>query len=368
MSFFDDEDDEPPPNPRQAPRGPGPAGRRRPPGASANQQVQTRRIVAVVVVVVIVVVIALLVHGCQVSQGKSSLEDYSSEVYTLIGNSNDHVGKPLFSDLQSGQSASALQNDLNTLNGRAKQQLSDAEGLSVPGSMANAQQYVVQTLQQRSDGVQKITNNIQQALNSSTSEDGVRAIATAMSFLYSSDVIYKGYAAPAIARALHGSSLTVDSSTINAGQFVPDLGWLDQTFIASKIGAHLPSSEVNKTVPGGIYGHELTSVSVGGTTMTPGETNTLPASPAPKFQLNVLNSGNYNEHDVTCKVTVTPGGLKPATSTIAETFHGQTSTCTVALPKALSPGTYNVTAEVEKVPGEKNLDNNKQTFAVDFTG
>jgi hypothetical protein len=368
MSFFDDEDDDPPPNPRQASSRPRPAPRRRPTGAGEHQQqVQTRRIVAVVSLVVIIVVIALLVHGCSVSANKSSLETYSSSVYTLIGNS-DANGKKLFSDLASSSSETDRQAELYTLHTTAENELRQAERLSVPGAMSRAQTYLVLTFQERADGIKLITTNLQAALGSNNGTDGVRRIAQGMAYLYSSDVVYKGYAARAISGALHGSSLTVSSSTINPGQIMTDLGWVQQKFIATKIGAKLPSKEVNAPpVPGGLYGHTLNSVSVGSTELIPGQTNTVAASAAPTFVLSVTNGGEYNELDVTCKVSV-EGQNDHATATIAETTPGETTTCSVQLPKPPTAGTWKVVAQVEEVPGEKNLANNKLIIPVDFTG
>jgi len=120
-------------------------------------------------------------------------------------------------------------------------------------------------------------------------------------------------------------------------------------------------------VPGGLYGHKLNSVSVGGTTLVAGETNTVAATPAPTFSLNFTNAGDYTEYDVTCKVTIS-GLNDSATSTIAQTTAGETTSCSVQLPKPPTAGTYNVTTEVEKVPGETNTSNNKATYAVTFTG
>ncbi len=318
-------------------------------------------------VVVIVVVIALLVHGCSVSANKSSLETYSSNVYTLIADS-DTNGKKLFSVLASSSSATNRQAELYALHNTAQNQLKQAERSSVPGAMSRAQSYLVLTLQERADGIRLIAQNFQSALGSSNGTEGVRKIAQGMAYLYSSDVVYKGYAAPSISGGLHGSSVPVSATTINPGQIMTDLGWVQQKFIASKIGAKLPSKVVNAApVPGGLYGHTLNSVSVGGTDLIAGQTNTLAASPAPTFVLSVTNGGDYNELDVTCKVSI-KGLNDSATATIAETTAGGTTTCSVQLPKPPSTGTWDVTAQVEKVPGEKNLANNKLTFPVDFTG
>jgi hypothetical protein len=54
------------------------------------------------------------------------------------------------------------------------------------------------------------------------------------------------------------------------------------------------------------------------------------------------------------------------TTTVPQTQAGQQSTCQVPLSTAPQPGSYTVTATVEPVPGEKNTDNNTQTFPVTF--
>jgi hypothetical protein len=367
MSFFDDEDDEPPPNPRQASSRPRPSARRRPTGSATHQQqVQTRRIVAGVVVVVLIIIIVLLVNSCSVSANKNSLTGYAGNVYSIIGNS-DTLATTMFADLDSGQGQSALQTDLNDFHIKAQQQLQAAERLSVPGSMARAQTNVVQALRERYDGIGIITNNLATALSSKTASDGVRKIAQGMAYLYASDVEYKGYAAPAIASALHGASLPV-TGKINSGQFVPDLGWLQQKFIATKIGAQLSPAEANqKPVPGGLYGHQLTSVSVNGTTLVAGGAiNTIPASPAPTFVLSLTNGGHYNEFDVGCQVSI-KNLSDTGTHTIPETTAGESTTCSVTLPKPPTTGTWQVVATIKKVPGETNVSNNTATYTVNFT-
>ena len=42
-------------------------------------------------------------------------------------------------------------------------------------------------------------------------------------------------------------------------------------------------------------------MSVGGNQLQSGSTNTLPASPAPTFTLNLTNGGTNNEHNVTAR-------------------------------------------------------------------
>ena len=55
------------------------------------------------------------------------------------------------------------------------------------------------------------------------------------------------------------------------------------------------------------------------------------------------------------------------TATVPKTTAGETTSCNVTLPSAPTPGSYQVTATVEKVPGETNVTNNSMTFPITFT-
>lgn len=370
MSFFD-EADEPQSSPRAEPRRPRPAGRGRPPGRppGGNQQVQNRRIAAVIAVVVIIVVMAVVIHGCESSQAQSSLKDYSTSVYNLIGRSNA-IGKKVFGELhgaslknQNGAVVTALDTSLSA----ATSQLQQANALNAPSEMTAAQRNLVLVMTMRKDGIRLIAANLQTALSKATAQDGVNQIAVASSNLYASDVLYKEYVGPEIARALNSSGVTVGGSSsvqINSGQFVPDLGWLIRTNIATWVGAQLPTNVANQG-RAGVHGHSLNQVLVGSTALSPTALNQVPSSPAPTFQLNITNGGTVKEYDVVCQVTV-EGLSDTGTATLPVTNPGQTTNCPVTLPASPTAGTYKVIAEVKPVPYEKNNKNNKLTFTIQF--
>jgi hypothetical protein len=371
LSFFD-EADEPAPPTRSGTRPRQPSGRGRPP--HDQQAIQTRRTIAVVVAVVVIVLLAVGVHSCDVSQTNSALRDYANSVASIMGQSNS-TGHSVLKALSSGGGANraqSLQSELTSLlasstSPSADSELQQAENLSVPGQMQTAQQHVLFALRMRRDGVKVIADQIQQALGTTTNRDAVNQIATATARFYASDVIYKAYAAPEIAAALNAAGIQVGGTngpTINAGQFLTDLGWLNPSTIAGKLGSNVASGHTNTAAPG-LHGDSLTSVAVGSNTMAPGVTNHVAASPPPTFTLSVANGGQFPEYNIGCKVTITGLG-DTGTSTLQQTTPGQTSTCSVTLPSAPTPGTYSVTASVAGVPGEKNLTNNSQTFTVQF--
>jgi hypothetical protein len=322
-----------------------------------------------VAIVIVLILIVLGVHSCQISSRNSAMKDYTNNVSSLIQRSDD-TGRQLFSELSSGvgsTGAQTLANEINKTRVDADAELASAEHLNVPGEMSTAQRYVLLTLQMRRDGILNIAQKIEQALGTATSKDAISSIATSMARFLASDVVYKGYAGPAIAAALHAAGIAVgppNGELINGGQFLPDLGWLQTSFIAAKLRVQLPAAKGGKIAPG-LHGHSLTSVSVAGTTLQTGSNNTIPASPPPTFTLNFANGGANSETNVKCKVTVSGTNIS-AVKVVPQTTAGQSTSCTVALPSAPPAGTQTVDATIEPVPGEKNTANNTLSFPVTF--
>src|SRR5207248_5444270 len=166
----------------------------------------------------------------------------------------------------------------------AENQLNRAAGLSVPDQVKGAQQDLLLTLQMRRDGIAKVAQQIQPALQQSTATDAVSQIAANMARFYASDVVYKDYSLPAIVAALHNAGIPVGGTNgepVEGGQFLPDVQWLTPSFVATQLHTSLTSTAKSGKIAPGTHGHELNSVSVGGTTLQSGSTNTIPASPAP---------------------------------------------------------------------------------------
>ena len=325
---------------------------------------------AAVALLVVVILVAVGVHSCQVSQRNSALRNYSDSVASVIRASNQ-TGQQFFNVLSSGQGASNgtnLQSQIDESRLSAENQLNRAAGLDVPDEVRTAHADLLLTLQMRRDGIAQIAQQIQPALQPSTATDAVNQIAAEMAKFYASDVVYKAYSLPAVAGALHTAGIPVGGTNgepVEGGQFLPDLQWLTPSFIATQLHTSLTSTAKSGKIAPGTHGHELNSVSVGGTTLQSGSTNTIPASPAPTFTLTFTNSGSNNETNVACKVTLS-GSSVSGTTTVPQTQAGQQSTCQVPLGSSPKAGSYTVTATVQPVPGEKTTTNNTQTFPVTF--
>jgi hypothetical protein len=328
--------------------------------------------VGLVALVVIVILALLGIRSCQISQRNSALMSYANNVTSLIQGSTA-ISQNFFGVLTGAKSssssagASGVQQALNDARARAAAQLNQAQGLDVPSEVSAAQQDLLLALRMRVDGIANVASNIQRAL--AGNRDAVTATAAEMARLYASDAVYKDYAAPEVANALHAAGIAVGGPNgvqIAQQQFVPDVRWLDPTFVATQLRVGF-SSSTGKVAPGK-HGHALSSVSVAGTTLQTGSTNTLPAGQTPTFTLNFMNTGQNTENNVVCKVSALAanGTTVSGQTTLPQTAAGQTYTCQVTLAAVPPKGSAQVTATVEPVPGEKNVANNTLTFPVIF--
>jgi hypothetical protein len=319
-------------------------------------------------VVILIILIAVLVNSCEVNARNSALKDYNNSVASLNAQSVN-TGQSFFNAMSGPTSdPTALQHTLNSTAQEAASELSKAKGISTPDEVKGAQQDFVMALQMRADGTKNIAAQIEPALQSPTAKDAVNTIAAEMARFYASDVLYKNYSVPQIIGALRAANITVGGlggQQVNSSQFLTSIDWLDPTAVAKQLHVSLPSSQSNKPVAPGLHGHQLNSVSLGGTQLQTGSTNSIPASPAPTFTLNFANTGTNTETNVTCKVTIA-GSKVTGQASVPQTTAGESTHCDVTLTGIPPKGSHQVTATIEPVPGEKTTSNNSLTFPVTF--
>jgi hypothetical protein len=367
VSFFD-EPEETRTAPRTAPRRRRSSGGSRRPGPAPQQAILVRRLVLAGVVVVAIILIAVLVNSCEVSARNSALKDYNNSVASLNAQSVN-TGNSFFGALSGGTSdPTSLQTSLNQSWSDATKQVDKAKSLSVPDEVKSAQSNFVLALQMRADGIHNIAQQVQPALQSQTAQQAVNTIAAEMAKFYASDVLYKNYTVPQIIGALRAAGITVGGlggQQINSAQFLPSIDWLNPQTVANQLHVTLPSTKSNKPIAPGLHGHQLNSVSVGGTQLQTGSTNAIPASPAPTFTLSFANTGQNTETNVKCKVTIAGSKVSGQTN-VPQTTAGQSTQCTVTLNGIPPKGSQQLTATIVPVPGEKTTSNNSLTFPADF--
>jgi hypothetical protein len=369
LSFFD-EGEEPRRQPR--PRRPGPATQ----AAGDQQTLMIRRGVAAGVALLVVILLVVGVRGCLSSQRNDSLRNYNRTVAALIQESDDQIGNKFFSDLASGSASAGsstsgsatvnIDQDINQTRVNADDLVRRARHQSVPGDMAKAQRYLVLVLELRRDAITKIADKLRTARAATGADQAVTQIAGQMQAFLSSDVVYSQRVIPYIKKALDGAG--IHGQTIATTQFLPDLGWLQPEQVAKRLGAPVNGAAKGPVAPGS-HGHQLEAVSVGGTELKQNGANKVSAS-SPVFSVKFLNQGENDETNVVVKITIEGSGQPlSVTKPVPTSPAGQESTAEIPLGQAPPTGTpVTVTAEVQKVPGESQVDNNKQSYQVLFGG
>lgn len=378
MSFFDDEGDEPPtratrPRRPAGPRTPAPGPRRRRPGGGGAgptdaQQLMVRRAIALGAGVVVLILIVIGVNGCLNSRAKDAMTSYTRNVDVILQDSDSQVSKKLFDLLSNAAGSSVgLTQSVNQVRVSADEDFKRAQALSTPSDMKDAQYHLLLALSLRSEGVAKIAAQLPN-ITGNNKRDAVALIAADMRDFLASDVVISQRVDPYILQVLNDHD--IQGQTVLKSQFLPDDNWLGANFVGDKLGVAGAATATSKTPTPGTHGHGLLDVKVGGTTLQPAPTtNRVALTSAGTITVDFQNQGQNPEFDVPVTVAIT-GTSKPidATKRVDQTMAGQKATTDVRLPSTPPAGAVvRMKVTIGKVPGEKTLSNNSQTYVVIFT-
>lgn len=318
-----------------------------------------RRAIAVGFGVLILILIVLGVRGCLNARKERALENYGRDVAAIMDQSSQSA-KSFFGLLEDPKSLSALdyENEIKGIRGAADSLLTRVENLDTPDEMSTGQRNLVLSLQLRSVALTEIADRIATALGAEGRERAIGAIANQMQTLLASDVVYRQLAKPEIERVLADEE--IEGVTIPESEFLPDLGWLDETRIDS--GLSLVSGATAAATPG-VHGLGLISTAANGSTLEEGVPVTIEAGGQPVLDVTVQNQGDSDESGVTVEVRVDEG--QPIEETIDTIAAGETQTIQIPISPAPS-GEVSLSVEVLPVPGEQVSSNNVATYTVTF--
>jgi hypothetical protein len=331
----------------------------------------TRRLIAGGAGVIVLILLVLVVKGCRDSARKQAFRDYYQRVNGLVQDSNQE-SKAVFDLLtKPGSSSIDLGSNVNAYRGAAVGLVDRAKALDHPSELNGAQNYLVAVLELRRDGLTGIAKELPTLLGDSGQEDAAKRIAVYMRNFVGSDVLYTEKVVPGMHRPAKAEGLE-DEAAVPKSHFLTDLGWLSSGVVAERIARIGNGGSGGTATKPGIHGTGLGPVTVkpGGQTLSNSGATEIASSPNLSFDVQVMNQGENDETQVPVKVTISGAG-KPIVvqSKIDSIAAGQSKT--VSVPLAASPPTgrpVTINVQVVGVPGEKNLDNNKGSFAAVFTG
>jgi hypothetical protein len=356
LAFLDEEQDDlvvadEPERPRRRVGGPQ---RRR-------QQYLVRRLIGVGVGLAFLILIVIAFRGCLEARSDRALRNYTSNVATIMQQS-EQSGKDFFDLLNNPSGSSSpldVKNQVLAQRDNSETLLNRADDLSTPGQMDDAQSAVKQALTLRRDALSSIAENVGQATARTQTGSALTTISDAMGSLYASDVLWTQIGSPEIKKVLQDEN--VDAPALPPGKFMPAnaTDFLDQATLVTKLNAITGAQPTT----GGTHGLQLLQTDLGGTTLQPDTTNTVP-SDATEIDIQVQNSGDSDESGI--QVTATLAGNE-LTGQLSALSAGETGTVKIPLtskPAVGSDSTLEVV--IQPVPGEQLTENNQSTYTVVF--
>ncbi len=328
-----------------------------------------RRTVAGAGGLLVLILLVLGVRGCLDARKERAIKDYVRDVSALAGESDDQ-SKALF-DLLSGpggrEQAVDIENSLNGFRVQAAGLVDRARDVDEPGEVKEANGYLVEAMEFRRDGLAAIADDLPRALGDQERREGTDRVTAQMQSFLASDVIYTQRFVPNLQAALEDEDLQ-DEVRIPRSQFLPDIEWLQPSFVSQRVGRIRTGRGGEEAAPG-LHGNGLGAVSLGGQALAPGGSATIKLARDLEFQVQVANQGENTETDVLVKISIGRGDDAVELEEPLDTI-GAGETKTVKVPLAEQPPTGQnvpITVEVEPVPGEEKTDNNKGTFSAIFT-
>jgi uncharacterized repeat protein (TIGR01451 family) len=324
-----------------------------------------RRRVAAGAAVVLLIIIVLVINGCLKSQKQQSLKDYNRQVGEVVQEYGAQVSKPFFTALAgaAGKSGLDVQVQVNQLLVEAEKLTSRAKGLKVPGEMSSAQRDLLLALGLRVEGITKIAALLPTALGGQSAQVSPK-IAGDMETFLASDVIYSQRVAPLIGETLSANGIQAGTQS---ARFLPNLGWLEASTVASRLTGQAANG-ANSSIAPGTHGSALIGVAVGTNTLAPEPTlNHIAGGGSPTFTITVENTGTNAETNVKVDVTVTAAGkvLKDS-HVINSTQPGSKANVEIPVTGVSVGVASKIEVNVEPVPGETNAENNKNTYLAIF--
>jgi hypothetical protein len=331
-----------------------------------QQTLMVRRLIAAGVAIVLIIVVVLLVSGCLKSEKQQALKSYNREVGVLAQES-EKISHPLFVALSgaSGKQALDVEQQIDELLTQARAIASRAQGLSVPGEMAAAQQDLLLVLDLRTEAMTKLASQVPSALGGKAKQLSAK-IAGAMEILLASDVVYSQRVAPLVQQTLASAGITGLSTS--PSPFLPNVGWLEANTVASRLAGESSSSAQSTQTLSGHHGSALVGVSVGATTLEAEPAiNHIAGGGSPTLTAAVEDAGEFNETNVKVDVTVTAAGKQyKASGAIAKTEPGKRANAEISLTGLPLGQAAKIEVQVEPVPGETNHEGTKGTFLAIF--
>jgi hypothetical protein len=385
FDFFGEPEPAPPKKQRlvRRPAGPPPAGPPpggpappRPPSAPTPPATPIVRLISLIAFAIAAILILIFaVRSCESSNENSAYKDYMGKVGTVATDSQS-VGKQL-TDLLAAQDLTQKKVE-DKLQGFIDQQELDIEKaskLEPPGPLREQQEKLLEALELR----QNALNGLLTVFKETTSKQGTSTETNKAAILLSNQML-RGVASDVVwADMFQASAQSVLQKQGIAGVSPPSSTFIADPERASRNSMSVAWSRIHGIQPstssaGALHGTSIAYVKVGGQTLTSGETATIKDTGSLAFAVGVENGGDFLEQNVKVtllinqkqhpiKIPTTIDQIYPGTTKeVVFRVGGGTRYSLTELAQVIP-----VKVNIEPVPGEQRIENNKATYEVMFT-
>jgi hypothetical protein len=328
-----------------------------------------RRTIATGAFLLVALLLVFGFKGCLDARKERAMEDYvrdANELLQLSDAQSDRLFGTLSAPDAEEQSVDR-QNQANELRVESETIVDRARDIDVPGELEEANDYFLEGLELRRDGLAVVAERLPDALADEERRSSTADIAGVMQVFLASDVLLWSRYNAVLEDTLAEQEVSASPARRGVLTFVEDPSWLDPDFVADQIAG---IRGTDGTATPGAHGNGLGTVSVAGVTLTPGGGATVQLTSDAAFDVQVVNQGESTETDVTVTVTLGQGGdAVELEDTITEIAAGELKTATIPLSGRPPTGqNVPITVRIKPVPGEELTDNNEAEFTVIFTG
>jgi hypothetical protein len=374
LEFFEEPETlEAPERQRRRMRPQRPSGPRRPSPPPPGAVALARLAGFVALAIAIVIGLVFWVSSCQ---GKSTRDQYKSYMDKVqpIAQGSASTGTAALSGVFSskGLTLATLHSKLEQWSAQQQQYYNTALRLRPPAALQSAHQQVLSTLQLRAIGLTNLANTLADA-GSKPADKVANLLATQAQLLTASDLVWKNlFKLPATQTMtrLGVKGVSAPASQMIANPEVISAHALNQVY-SSLTATNQTTGQLT-----GLRGSELVSTeAVAGSKtveLSASSPTTVDVSSNLLFRVMFKNAGDFQEIKVPVFLTVTVFSKPVVTKKEVALSVDKGATATVNfgnlnLPTRAFAAQAAVIVRVGKVPGEKNLDNNKATYPVFFS-
>jgi len=330
-----------------------------------------RRLVAGVAGALLLLAVLFLFKGCLDSRKEQAFKDYVAEVRALADES-DRQGDSLFALLSEPAAAGSevdVTNQLNAFRNEALTFVERARDIDHPDELNGAHDSLIEVLRLRSLGVSDVADLVPTVLTDQGDQaQSTEDIARAIQLFLASDVLFQRRFAPVLRSELNDQELR--EAPVES-RYLADLEFLQPDVVADRIAGKGGGGgdRADEDAAPGLHGNGIGTVTLGGQTLAPGGSASIPLGEELEFDVQVANSGENTETDVPVNVTIGEGGdAIRVEGVLDEVAAGETKSVQIPLKEEPPTGqNVPITIEIEAVPGEEQTDNNQGEFTAIFT-